>query len=94
MAVFNQSAYDELIAQGWAWSDFSKLVYGFAVVLRAADLIPDDEDEYWEKPYRFDRVRELWMQAGEPVVPQSGAVVSLAWERFVRSATEAEDGQW
>jgi hypothetical protein len=28
------------------------LVFDFAVVLREADLMPDDEGEYWEKPQK------------------------------------------
>ena len=40
----------DLPKDGWAWSDFTRPVFDFACVLRDADLMPDDEDEYWEKP--------------------------------------------
>ena len=40
----------DLPKDGWVWSDFTRPVFDFACVLRDADLMPDDEDEYWEKP--------------------------------------------
>lgn len=39
-----------LPAGGWVWSDFSLPVYDFARILRAAELMPDDEDDYWKSP--------------------------------------------
>ena len=70
------------------WSDFSRPVFDFACVLRDADLMPDDEDEYWEAPRKWDREHHLWVDAGEPTSPDDGSPASLAWERFVREATE------
>jgi hypothetical protein len=79
---------EELPKDGWAWSDFSGPVFAFACVLRAADLMPDDEDEFWEKPWRWDHIHLLWFQAGQPA-GGGGAAASLAWERFVRAANAA-----
>lgn len=73
----------------WAWSDLSRSVFTFARALRAADLMPDDEDEYWEQPCKWDREHQLWVDAGEPSSPDKGAPASLAWERFARAATTA-----
>ena len=69
-------------------------VYGFMVVLRAADLSPLDEDEYWERPWKWDREYRHWIAAGRPDAPDlvaevtGRAVASLAWERFVRSCLD------
>ena len=80
---------DELPAGGWVWSDFSLPVYDFARILRAADLMPDDEDEYWEKPWKWDAEHQAWIAAGEPAPPeQAEAPASLAWRRFLRAAAD------
>ena len=52
-------------ASAHRWSEFSHPVFNFACVLRAADLMPDDENEYWEKPQKWDREHRLWTEAGE-----------------------------
>lgn len=79
----------ELPAGGWTWSDFSLPVFDFARILRAADLMPADEDEYWEKPWKWDPEHQAWIDAGEPAPPEhTGAPASLAWRRFLRAATE------
>lgn len=80
----------DLPKDGWAWSDFSRLVFEFAGVLRAADLMPDDEDEYWEKPWHWGREHQLWVDAGEPRSTYGSEPASLEWERFVRATTETE----
>lgn len=81
----------DLPKDGWAWSDFSRLVFAFAGVLKDADLMPDDQYEYWEKPSRWDREHQMWVAAGGPHSPHDGAA-SLAWERFVRAVTATEVG--
>jgi hypothetical protein len=78
---------DALPKGGWAWSDFSRLVFGFAGVLRAAAVMPYNEDEYWERPQKWDREHQLWVDAEKPLSPEPGQPASLAWERFVRAAT-------
>ncbi|MBE5502472.1 hypothetical protein [Mycobacteroides abscessus] len=85
--------YDELIANGWAWSDFSRPVFEFATVLRDAELMPDDEDEYWEKPRKWSKAHQIWIDANKPGPPQDNAAPSLPWERFVRDATASLNGQ-
>lgn len=77
---------EELPTGGWAWSDFSLPVFDFARVLRAANLMPHDEDQYWEKPWKWDTVREAWIASGEPSPPAPTAPPSLAWRRFLREA--------
>jgi len=81
----------DLPKDGWTWSDFSRTVFDFACVLRDAELMPDDEDEYWEKPWHWEREHQLWLDAGKPSSPELGEPASLAWERFVRAATRTED---
>jgi hypothetical protein len=73
-------------ASAHRWSEFSHPVFNFACVLRAADLMPDDEND-WEKPQKWDREHRLWTEAGEPANPSVGAPAPLAWERFLRAAT-------
>lgn len=75
---------DELPARGWVWSDFSVPVYDFAQILRAADLMPDDEDEYWEKPWKWNDEHQGWIAAGEPCPPRLGEPETLTWRRFLR----------
>jgi hypothetical protein len=74
----------QLPAGGWTWSDFSLPVFDFAQILRAAGLMPSDEDEYWEKPWKWDPERQAWVAAGEPSPPAPTAPQSLAWRRFLR----------
>ncbi|UHJ58735.1 hypothetical protein LT337_32035 (plasmid) [Mycolicibacterium fortuitum] len=76
----------ELAQAAFAWSDLSRPVYTFALVLREADLMPDREDEYWEEPEKWDREHCLWVELGEPRPPGRGEPTSLAWEKFVRDA--------
>ncbi|MDA0250742.1 MAG: hypothetical protein O2892_07785 [Actinomycetota bacterium] len=79
--------HDELPAGGWVWSDFSLPVFDFACILRAADLMPANEDEYWEKPWKWDPEHQAWIAAGEPAPPDAaGAPAALAWRRFLRDA--------
>lgn len=63
-------------------------VFTFAVILREADLMPPDEDEYFERPWKWDREYQAWVRAGRPQPPEG--TTDLSWERFVRSATQEE----
>lgn len=75
------------------WSDLSRPVYDFAVVLRDAEVMPDDEDEYWEKPRKWDAEHQLWIDAGSPSCPDVGDPPSVGWQRFLRalSARHGDD---
>ena len=73
------------------WHVYSRQVFEFAVVLRDADDMPDDEDEYWEKPWRFEPVHLLWVEAGSPRCPSDGGPPSLGWQRFLRSVVAYRD---
>jgi len=66
-------------------------LFNFALVLRAADAMPFDEDEYWERPWKWSREFRLWRAAGSPPSPEPGDATSLTWERFVRSLNHEED---
>lgn len=63
-------------------------VFGFAVILREADAMPPDEDEYFERPWKWDREYQAWVRAGRPQPPEGTA--DLSWERFLRALTEEE----
>lgn len=89
----NTNEYDDLIANGWAWSDFSRPVFEFANILREAELMPDDEDEYWEKPRKWSNAHQIWIAAHKPTPPQDNTAPSLPWERFVRGATASLAGR-
>ena len=65
------------------WADLSAEVFRFALALRHAGMMPDDEDEYWERPHKWEPEHARWVAAGEP---RPGGPDDLAWERFVRSA--------
>lgn len=67
------------------WFIYSQRVYAFAVVLRAAERMPEDEDEYWEKPWHWDPEHTVWVEAGSPQCPQPAAPQALDWQRFVRN---------
>lgn len=75
-------------AHGHFWSEFSRPVWDFAQVLRAADLMPFNEDEYWEEPHKWDPEHQLWVDAGCPREPDSGCPISLGWQRFLRDVAE------
>ncbi|SUA31457.1 Uncharacterised protein [Mycolicibacterium fortuitum] len=72
------------------WSDRSRPVWDFAQVLRAADLMPLDEDEYWEEPHKWDREHQLWHATGRPHQPPFDGPISLEWNRFLHAATQCE----
>ncbi|MFV8233988.1 hypothetical protein [Mycolicibacterium fortuitum] len=76
---------DEIGAGPGRWSDFSRPVFDFAVVLRDAEVMPYDEDEYWDKPHKWDREHQLWLDAGSPSCPDPGEPPTLSWQRFLRS---------
>jgi len=74
--------------EGEPWHVYSRPVFEFALVLRDADDMPFDEDEYWEKPWHWEPVHQLWIDAGSPHCPGAGNPPSLAWERFLRGVAE------
>lgn len=74
--------------EGEPWHVYSRPVFKFALVLRDADDMPFDEDEYWEKPWHWEPVHQLWIDAGSPHCPGAGNPPSLAWERFLRGVAE------
>lgn len=65
-------------------------VFTFALVLRAADAMPPDEDEYFERPWKWDGEYQIWQRHGSPDVPEYGKPADLSWERFVRALSEEE----
>lgn len=74
-----------------AWFVYSRPVYEFAVALRAADVMPLDEDEYWEKPHKWDLEHKSWVESGSPRCPEPGDPPSVSWQRFVRSVAEKDE---
>jgi hypothetical protein len=61
-------------------------VFSFGMVLRAADLLPLNEDGYWEKPWKWEPEYQAWIAAGSPEAPEGGEEESPAWADFVRRA--------
>jgi len=41
-------------------------VWNFARILRAAGLMPPDENEYFERPWKWDREYSIWRSRGCP----------------------------
>lgn len=80
----------EASADDHPWFACSQEVYTFAVVLRTAELMPEDEDEYWAKPWHWEPEHAMWVEAGSPQCPQSGAPPDLAWQRFVRNPAQQQ----
>ncbi|MFL0177056.1 hypothetical protein [Mycobacterium sp. SMC-13] len=76
---------------GDPWHVYSGPVYSFAVVLRAAGVLPLDEDEYWEEPHKWDPEHRLWVELGSPRCPEPGDPPSLAWQRFLRATAEFDN---
>lgn len=64
-------------------------VFEFAEVLRAADLMPLDEDEYFERPWKWQTEYEVWTDCGCPSIPDPSGPNVLRWELFVRQAHAA-----
>lgn len=62
-------------------------VFLFAEVLRAADLMSPDEDEYFERPWKWQPEYAAWCRAGKPMPPED-LTPDLSWERFVRTFGE------
>lgn len=58
-------------------------IFSFAVVLREAGLMPYDEDEYWERPWKWTVEYDAWVGAGSP--PDSN---HPAWSRFLTAVEE------
>jgi hypothetical protein len=63
-------------------------VFTFAEILRAADLMPHDEDEYFERPWKWGREHQAWVAAGRPRPPEDDSTVGV-WEEFVVAAEAA-----
>lgn len=75
-------------------------VFGFYEVLYAADLLPPNPADYFEKPWKWQPEYEAWVAAGRPPVPdppENSVLVSgddpvdLNWERFVRTCERIQD---
>lgn len=70
-------------------------VFDFATVLRAAGLMPPDEFDYFEKPWKWQPEYEAWLAAGCPTPPDyevkisERTLASMRWERFVTNAEAA-----
>ena len=41
-------------------------LYDFMLVLRAAGAMPPDEDEYWERPWKWNTEYQAWLERGQP----------------------------
>lgn len=78
----------QLIAPGER--DTIDRLFDFALVLRAAAAMPPDEDEYWEKPWKWDDEYQIWLRHGSPRLPEYRQPVNLSWERFVRDLRDEE----
>jgi len=68
-------------------------LFDFALVLRAAEAMSTDEDEYWERPWKWATEYRLWVEAGSPAAPETGDPVSMAWGRFMRALANEETGR-
>lgn len=68
-------------------------LFDFSLVLRAADAMSSDEDEYWERPWKWSREYILWIEAGGPAAPDTGDPVSMSWGRFLRALSNEETGR-
>lgn len=70
-------------------------IAAFALVLRVAGLMPPDELEYFERPWKWQPEYEAWLAAGCPSPEHAGVPVgqrtldSMRWERFVANAEAA-----
>lgn len=59
----------------------------WAMILRAIGKMPDDEDEYFRRPWQF-RGRGLhpkWLKAGKPRPPGERDHDPVTWQRFLDS---------
>lgn len=69
-------------------------VFEFFEVLTAADAMPPDPAEYFERPWKWDREYQTWRECGSPPVPDligeatGRTPKSIAWERFLRALKE------
>lgn len=70
-------------------------VFEFALILRQAGLMPPDEDEYFERPWKWQPEYEAWLSAGYPACPDGLVPINqrtlarMRWERFVANAEAA-----
>jgi hypothetical protein len=65
----------------------SKLFW-FATILRAASLMPPNEDEYWERPWKWTPEYQSWVAHGQPDPPSVTYNVQ-GWENFIASMEDA-----
>jgi hypothetical protein len=72
------------------WFVLATPVFEFALILKAANLLPDDLLDYFEKPWKWVPEHRAWVDAGSPTPPDDGDT-SLQWELFVR---HWEDRAW
>jgi hypothetical protein len=76
---------DVSLARG-ADRDVVARLFNFAVVLRAAGLMPRDEDEYWERPWKWDPEYRAWTAHGQP---SPGDWLTDRFAAFTTAAVEA-----
>lgn len=66
-------------------------VYEFGLVLRAAGLMPADEGEYFERPWKWQPEYESWLGAGMPWPGEAdGSLADMRWDRFVINASQQQ----
>lgn len=58
-------------------------LFDFLLILRAAMSSPSNEDEYWEKPWKWDREYQMWLEHGQPE-PEDEAPFSRFTEQVWR----------
>lgn len=66
-------------------------VFNFAVVLRAASAMPHDEDEYFERPWKWDREYQTWLRFDAPWPPEHGDTTQNRWDAFVNAVNDLEE---
>jgi len=67
-------------------------VYEFGLVLRAAGLMPADEGEYFERPWKWQGEYESWLGAGRPWPGEAGgSLADMRWDRFVTNASQQQN---
>jgi hypothetical protein len=57
-------------------------VYGFAEILRSASAMPPDENEYFERPWKWTPEYEAWVGVGSPMPENPG------WTRYLDALEE------
>ena len=57
-------------------------VYDFFKILQAADRLPPNEEEYWDRPWKWQPEYQTWVNVGSPEEE------SPAWDRFIEALRE------